>query len=460
VRWLWDVVPVVALLVYLATTLRLDREEARRRKEVRRWTDEVLGPVETRKGLKSRRVKALPSVFNPLLEAVGAGERVSDIVLVPKLAYMAVRSSDHLNGSDHTTVLCRLDRAAPHMVVRPLPIVDGNLAENTGLKFRKDPEFMDAFIVEGAVAKKIGRWLTPPLREALMEVPDAWLRTQGKQLALTLYGPVDAELLDELVAAADTLFAEYGEVDDESLFGDGAPAEKMAPPSEKKLVPAQGKARLSAGGIDVALYAVACVLVAAVTGAFDSIHPEVLFTSPARQVEHSWQGGWTTKGVGALVAVQSLLVGLVALQAWLAVARGSSIGSQLVGLRFVQLGGKPRTFLRAVLLRHWLLMTPAVIATAALAPVLSWRALFANIITWTTGLALVGTLAVVAGSVMQSKNGRGIHDHIAGTRAVQCAPWAGFTPAEKNRALVILGLVAAWIAFEFAGGQFGFDVWH
>jgi hypothetical protein len=115
---------------------------------------------------------------------------------------------------------------------------------NTGIQFKKDPDFMAFFLVEApgaeapppppakagapapvaadtAIAKQVRAWLSRPIREALLDFPDAWLSVQGKTMALTLYGSVSADKLHELVAAADVIFAEHGAEGGPSLLGDG-----------------------------------------------------------------------------------------------------------------------------------------------------------------------------------------------------------------------------------------------
>jgi hypothetical protein len=111
------------------------------------------------------------------------------------------------------------------MTVRPLPL--GEL--NAAIQFRKDPEFMAAFLVEGQTpdAKAIGKWLSKPLREMLLESPDAWLRVEGDTLALTLYGFIESERLEELVELADVFCAEHGAEGGPSLFT-GEAAERPA----------------------------------------------------------------------------------------------------------------------------------------------------------------------------------------------------------------------------------------
>jgi hypothetical protein len=256
--WLWIVGPMAMALLYLAT----DWRDKRREGEVEQWRL-GMGPRPAAKKKKAgyrdgkqttpapvgaKKVTTLPGPLARILLAAGGGERVGYFELVPKLAYLAVMGGDATSGSDHQTVIARLDEQAPTFMVRPLPIIEGQREVNNGVQFKKDPDFMEqfevarslepGFIVAGTEAddKAIRKWLSPPLREALMELPDAWLRVEGKTMALTLYGSADADKLGELVTAADIVFAEYGAEGGPSLFGDEEEeeeAEATAPPAKK-----------------------------------------------------------------------------------------------------------------------------------------------------------------------------------------------------------------------------------
>jgi hypothetical protein len=154
-----------------------------------------------------------------MLERTGGGTVVGHYELVPRLAYLSVLTAMSTASSDQQTVVAKLGKAGPSFTVRPLPIVDGKRVENTGVKFKKDPEFMAEFLVEGAEPKAIGKWLIGPLRDALRELPDAWLFVEGKVMAVTLYGRTEAGRMEALVATADELFAEHGAKGGPSLFG-------------------------------------------------------------------------------------------------------------------------------------------------------------------------------------------------------------------------------------------------
>lgn len=254
--WLWIVGPMAMAVLYLVTDWRDKRREA----EVEQWRLGLGAPPPTAAPTKAgyrdgkqvkqlpagaKKVAGLPGPLARILLAAGGGERVGYFELVPKLAYLAVMGGNATSGSDHQTVVARLDEQAPTFMVRPLPILEGQREINTGVQFKKDPDFMDQFQVErshepGFVAigseaedKAIRKWLSPPLREALMDLPDAWLRVEGKTMALTLYGPTDTDKLNDLVTAADVVFAEYGAEGGPSLFGDDD-EEAAAPPPAKK----------------------------------------------------------------------------------------------------------------------------------------------------------------------------------------------------------------------------------
>jgi len=259
--WLWIVGPMGMALLYLAT----DWRDKRRESEIERWRV-TMGPrAATKKKagyrdgkrtapppLGAKKVNALPGPLARILLAAGGGERVGYFELVPKLAYLAVMGGNATSGSDHQTVIARLDEEAPTFMVRPLPILEGQREANLGVQFKKDPDFMEQFLVDRtlepgvAVAgteaddKAIRKWLSPALREALMDLPDAWLRVEGKTMALTLHGAADADRLGDLVTAADIVFAEYGAEGGPSLFGDEEEDEDDAPAAAPPVKKAAG----------------------------------------------------------------------------------------------------------------------------------------------------------------------------------------------------------------------------
>jgi hypothetical protein len=229
--WLWYVAPVALLVVFFLTGLPGEHER-RRTKALAAWRD-LMTPKRAapeRKGDKKKKqqaevegprsVTALPGDLNRLIPELGGGAPIARYELLEKLAYVVVMGPDSMNGSEYQAVLAKLEGPAPKFRARPLPILEGKRVPNTGIQFKKHKEFMERFLVEGSDAKKIGKWLTRALRTVLLDVPDAWLVVEGRAMALVQYGPVDAERLRDLVAAADTIFADQGAEGGPSLFFD------------------------------------------------------------------------------------------------------------------------------------------------------------------------------------------------------------------------------------------------
>lgn len=252
--WLWIVGPLAALVIFILTepgflgylgraNLRFIREievwrslmGSRRAAELARTVYRTAAEAPKKKKkkkasereLQPKRQPVAPSIFNLVLEGVGGGAALGHYELVKGVAYVTVMEGALGGTSDHQTVLLRLEKRGPRMTVRPLPLGESN----NGIQFRKDPDFMAAFLVEGQTsdAKAIGKWLSKPLREMLLESPDAWLRVEGNTLALTMYGFIEAERLEELVELADVFCAEHGAEGGPSLFtGESAPARRAA----------------------------------------------------------------------------------------------------------------------------------------------------------------------------------------------------------------------------------------
>ncbi|MCC6558765.1 MAG: hypothetical protein IT372_38015 [Polyangiaceae bacterium] len=241
--WLWYVGPIAVLITWFLTGLP-GRHERRRARELARWRA-LMTPTETvrkREGYRGtkevkvdlagpREVSSLPGELNRILPDIGGGVPLARYELIEKLAYVVAMGPDAMSGSEYQAVLMKLERAAPRFSVRPLPIVDGKRVPNLGVQFKKDRAFMDLFLVEGADAKAIGKWLRRPLRDALREHEDVWLFVQGKAMAAVVYGPADADRMHALVACADALFAEHGDEGGPSLFFD-EDAEDRGPSGE------------------------------------------------------------------------------------------------------------------------------------------------------------------------------------------------------------------------------------
>src|SRR5262245_58833034 len=117
--WLWFVGPLVAALVYVLT----GRRDERRESALSRWRKAAGTP---------RRVTSLPGPLARVLEATGGGTSFGYYELASKLAYLAVMGADVMQGSDHATVVAKLDEPGPTFTVRPLPIVEGERVPNTG----------------------------------------------------------------------------------------------------------------------------------------------------------------------------------------------------------------------------------------------------------------------------------------------------------------------------------------
>ncbi|MBK8255409.1 MAG: hypothetical protein IPK82_22460 [Polyangiaceae bacterium] len=241
--WLWVAGPLLIALIY-SLTKASSKERKKRLREADLWRrslGELRGGDESMRGSPYRpepnakkktpppakaadpgpaRVKKIPSTLAGALAAVGAGEVVSHFELVRDLAYLSIVEANLFGGSDYQSVSGLLEERGPSFTVRPLPVVDGAHVQNSGVQFKKDPELMEKFLIEGADAKAIGKWLTPSIRRALCGVPSAWLRVQGATMTVTTFGDADADGIDRLVELADHIFAEHGAEGGPSLFGD------------------------------------------------------------------------------------------------------------------------------------------------------------------------------------------------------------------------------------------------
>lgn len=436
-RWLWFVAPMVVALIALLLTFVLTPEEKRLRKALKVWLEQLAGPLRSGKKTRSRRVKRLQPAFANMVEAAGGGARIGDAVLLPKEAYLAARAASADSGSQHVTVVGRLAKQGPALVARPLPIYDGAAAENTGIRFSKDPAFMDDYVVEGTHAKAIGTWLTPDVRDALLDFPSVWLRVDGGYFSATLYGTPSADDVDELVNVADAVYAEHGYDPEQSLLGQPAQSAEQPRKSQRALrdghtrkkkrrqrqpdgalsQAASAQLRLSCAALDIGLYLACLALAAMVLGKLSMFHPAALFNSPDLIVNEPWQGGWTTKGFGALVAVESLLLGLVALQAYLTAVRGQSLGKMLFGAKLVDKNGNIPSFNRGVALRQWLWALPPLVIAASRAKPFNAGTFFEQVPSRLVLGVAVGLLVLAAASAVAG-GGRGLHDRLAGTHVV------------------------------------------
>lgn len=428
--WLWFAGPLTFLLLVVIFTVWPTAEERRVRRELRLWIEQMLGPLWDADDEEMPRFAAgLPPALAYAAEQSGGGTRIADIVLVPRSAYLAVRGADARTSTNHYTVTCKLAKSAPALEVKPLAIVDGRPVENDGIEF-KDVDFMDHYVAYGNNTRAAKKWLTADVREALMEFPDLWLRTHGNTMSLSFYGAADADALDDLLEAADAIFAEYGADGGAPLFGDEDTWDFEEEPDEDAdldveegdettEVLASKVDRITAGVIDWSLYGLGLVFLVAVLGYFPGFHPSWLFNSPDPVVTEPWQGGWTTKGFGALVIAETWLLGLLTWQAHLAVKSGQSIGKRLVGIEVMRVDGGENDFLKNVLLRSWIFALVPAIAAAVQARPFSARAFFGAIPTKITAAAALGVGLVLFVSWITSKTHRGLNDLLAGTEVVE-----------------------------------------
>lgn len=253
--WLWIGGPILVLLVWYLTK-GASKVRARRLREVNVWRANVGPAPQTKaveadregapyrpdpskkkavKGSKSDaeraegppRVTSIPAVLHRAALGVGGGDILAHYQLVKDLAYLTLIEANATAGSDYQTVSTMLEQAGPALSIKPLQRIDGQPIPNTGVQFKKDPELMNLFLVEGPDAKAIGKWLTAPLRRALCENPNAWVRVEGKTLTVSAFGALEADKIDRLVELADAIFAEHGADGGPSLFGEEPPLEPV-----------------------------------------------------------------------------------------------------------------------------------------------------------------------------------------------------------------------------------------
>ncbi|HEY4120629.1 MAG TPA: hypothetical protein VGM56_22345 [Byssovorax sp.] len=244
--WLWIVAPLFTAFVYLLS----NRPDDRRAREIARWrkgfgphlADDEAEP-DGRRRRPPRQAQGLPGPLARGFGKVGDGQPLGFYELLPRVAFLAIAEAGSADSSDYQAVVARLDEKAPTFTVKPTPIVEGVLQPGLGIEFKKDPDFSDAFVVEGvndapATLKAIRRWLSTPIRDALMDVPEVYLWVDGATLVVAYYGAAGEDELNRLVLAADTIFAEHGAAGGASLFGedddeeddeDDAPSRSPAP---------------------------------------------------------------------------------------------------------------------------------------------------------------------------------------------------------------------------------------
>jgi hypothetical protein len=243
--WMWIVTPFFAAFVYILAA----KDDPRRMRELDRWRkafgphqlDLVGGYREKPKATATTvatpppAVSALPSLLSRALRTFAGGEVLAHYELVPKLAYVSIVGSNSEQSSDFQAVLGKLEnKKGPAFTIHPIPIVEGVPQANTGIPFPKDAEFTELFVIEPiidvggrsdvpaspAALKAIRKWLSQPIRDALKEVPEAFVRVEGQTMLVAYFGDASSEAMNQLILAADTLFAEHGAGGGASLFGD------------------------------------------------------------------------------------------------------------------------------------------------------------------------------------------------------------------------------------------------
>jgi len=181
------------------------------------------GKKKKNKDPRPKPVGRLTNEFAAVIEEIGEGRVVGQYELVPKVAYARFVTSDAEGSSDHQSILVRLAEPGPTLTAKPLPLLDDkNRVPNTGIEFRKDPEFFSAYLVEAdaTLAKEIGKWLSRDLRELLREHGEVWLCVRGQAMALSVYGSIREEKITALMELAEVFVAEHGAEDGPSLFGE------------------------------------------------------------------------------------------------------------------------------------------------------------------------------------------------------------------------------------------------
>jgi uncharacterized RDD family membrane protein YckC len=211
------------------------------------------------------------------------------------------------------------------------------------------------------------------------------------------------------------------------LFGDEdhveAPSDEedrvAAPPAELATL----GTRLKAFALDALLYVLA---LAAILGVFSlraqgleglSLH-QLLSVGSDDPLDGPWQGGWTTRGFGALFAAEAFLIGLFVLQSYLAARQGQTIGMRLYGARVVRLDDEPVTFYRGLLFRTWLVALIPLAVAAVLTRPFEIRAFITNVAQLRIGLVALGAIVVDAIFMFITSSRRCLHDYTAGTKVV------------------------------------------
>jgi hypothetical protein len=198
------------------------------------------GVVRSREAAVKRRlaeVPTLPANLQRALAVVGVGKPAAFFKLKDSAAYLAFVEADELSVEEYTTVLMVLEEPAPRFVARPLPIVEGRAVPNTGIQFKKDPDFGRVYLVEaqpGQDPKAVRRFLNAHVRDALYDLDGVWFQVDGLVATATLYGAFDPDRTDRLVELADAVFAEYGVGGESLLEPDDVEVDGLPKPAKKK----------------------------------------------------------------------------------------------------------------------------------------------------------------------------------------------------------------------------------
>lgn len=236
-KWLYVMLvglPAATLVIYHLTR---STDEAVRE-------DRALGRFSRRFGLAV--VRSLPGELARAIAEVTDGDLQRHFVFHKGVAYLSVARSNAVEASDSLHFVMKLEEPGPTMTVRPVPVVDGKKERPKGaIVFQKDPEFTEEFVVEGPQPKAIGRFLAQHLRDLLLDLPQSFLRVQGKTLVFSVFGRLDADEIERVAVAADELFVEYGAKGGRPLLpepDDDADLDEPPPEPKKKARP---KAKLA-----------------------------------------------------------------------------------------------------------------------------------------------------------------------------------------------------------------------
>lgn len=232
--WLWIIGPIAAGLVFVLT----GKVDQRVLQQIEAWREHLGerraklqkkakaaggGKKKKPKDVRPKPVGTLSREFAEVIEEIGEGRVVGQYELAPKVAYARFITGDLEGGCDHQTVLVRLAEPGPSFTAKPLPLQDEtHHVPNTGIEFRKDPEFFSTYLVEADAtqAKEIGKWLSRDLRQLIREHGDVWVCVRGRAMALTVYGLIREDKIAALVDLAEVFVAEHGAEDGPSLFGE------------------------------------------------------------------------------------------------------------------------------------------------------------------------------------------------------------------------------------------------